>query len=154
MTTTTWDVQRAAKNLGIELIPFYKHATGYSKAFGKTLSAHDLHGYSVGNEVAIRPGEQYPLLTVFHEMAHVVLGHTTSMPPSGLNQEDREVEAHAVAIALGNRLLEAHEWDRMQELDWLATSLANSRYYLHQAGPADLEDTIMAAAMTIYRAGR
>jgi antirestriction protein ArdC len=58
-------------------------------------------GYAKGREIAINPVAQHPVKTTFHELAHVVLGHTSE---GAINDEEnvprslREVEAEAVAL--------------------------------------------------------
>lgn len=60
-------------------------------------------GYACGNAIAINPVAALPHKTRFHEMAHVVLGHTKEhlMNDNELTPRDiREVEAECVAYIL------------------------------------------------------
>lgn len=147
---SNWDVRRAAKTLSIDLIPFDKYASKNPQY----LNAERVKGYSYGNEVAIRPGEQWPVFTAFHEFAHVVLGHTTQAPRFPQNQNDREVEAHVTALILATvELEEGTEWDKTHEAEWLADALFMANQY------SDFEDPMLVlkanqAAKTIYQAGR
>lgn len=83
-----WDRARALSALAIEEIPF-------AAANGNIL------GYARKREVAISPINPFPLKTLCHEIAHVLLGHTAEgehadgeITPRNL----REAEAEAVAL--------------------------------------------------------
>lgn len=84
-----WDESRALATLEIERIPF-------DDLDGNT------QGYATGRKVAINPVAAMPAKTLFHELAHIVLGHTTE---GNLNDGSertprslREVEAECVAL--------------------------------------------------------
>lgn len=60
-------------------------------------------GYASGTSIAINPLAEYPHKTRFHELAHIVLGHTLehTMVDSETTPTDiREVEAESVAYIL------------------------------------------------------
>lgn len=60
-------------------------------------------GYASGTSIAINPLAQYPHKTRFHELAHVVLGHTaesTLTDAEELTRDIKEVEAESVAFIL------------------------------------------------------
>lgn len=60
-------------------------------------------GYAIGKNIAINPVAALPHKTRFHELAHVVLGHTVeqAMHDNDLTPRDiREVEAESVAYIL------------------------------------------------------
>ena len=83
-----WDKQRALVTLQVSETPF------------ESLSGNVM-GYARGREVAISPLNPLPAKTRFHELAHVVLGHTAEgeqsdgeLTPRNL----RECEAEAVAL--------------------------------------------------------
>lgn len=88
--TPQWNKAKALEALGITEI-------GFGIADG------NCQGYAVDTSIAINPVAQYPHKTRFHEIAHVVLGHTKE----GQMQDDerttrdiREVEAEGVAYIL------------------------------------------------------
>ena len=58
-----WDVKRALATLDVELIPF-DSADGNCQGFARK------------RQIAINPLAQLPAKTLFHEAAHVLLGHT------------------------------------------------------------------------------
>jgi len=61
----------------------------------------NVQGFAHQREIAISPIAQLPLKTTFHEVAHVILDHTTSQKLVDLEYMDRnirEVEAEAVAL--------------------------------------------------------
>lgn len=87
----TWDAGTALAVLEIEEKPF-EHTDG------------NCQGYAVGKSIAISPVAEYPHKTRFHELAHIVLGHTAegAMTDSARTPKDiREVEAESVAYILG-----------------------------------------------------
>jgi hypothetical protein len=84
-----WDETRALAALAIERI-----------AFDETDG--NCQGFATGRKVAINPVAAMPHKTLFHELAHVVLGHTAE---GNLNDGSertprslREVEAECVAL--------------------------------------------------------
>jgi antirestriction protein ArdC len=88
--TPEWDAAKALAALNIAQINF-------ASADG------NCQGYATGRSVAVNPVAEYPHKTRFHELAHVVLGHTAE---GTMNDDDRtprdirEVEAESVAYIL------------------------------------------------------
>lgn len=85
-----WDRARALEVLGIVEEPF-------------SLTDGNCQGFARGKSIAVSPIAELPHKTRFHELAHVVLGHTaeaelgftdSELTPRSL----REVEAEAVAL--------------------------------------------------------
>jgi hypothetical protein len=61
----------------------------------------NIQGFARRREIAVSPIAAIPFKTAFHEMAHVILGHTESEKLIDLDQIDRsirEVEAESVAL--------------------------------------------------------
>jgi len=61
----------------------------------------NVQGFAHQREIAVSPIAELPLKTTLHEIAHVVLGHTTSQKFVDLEHIDRnirEVEAESVAL--------------------------------------------------------
>ena len=61
----------------------------------------NVQGFAHQREIAVSPIAELPLKTTLHEIAHVVLGHTTSQRFVDLEHMDRnirEVEAESVAL--------------------------------------------------------
>ena len=88
LATPTWDVDRALAALNVTEVPF-------------DATCENLHGYARGRTIAVSPISPLQDMTRFHELAHVLLGHTTegehnddAMTPRNL----RECEAEAVAM--------------------------------------------------------
>lgn len=87
-----WDDARALAALDIERVQF-RHTNG------------NVHGYASGRKVAVSPVATFPLKTLIHEMAHVMLGHT-ALPGSAIPADEgipttrslEEVEAESVAL--------------------------------------------------------
>jgi hypothetical protein len=85
-----WNQTRALDALGIVEEPF-------------TMTDGNCQGYARQRTIAVSPVAELPHKTRFHELAHVVLGHT-SEADAGLSDSDlaprslREVEAEAVAL--------------------------------------------------------
>ena len=89
-----WDAERAMTALDIAEAPF-------------EMLNGNCQGYATRNTIAINPVAALPHKTRFHEMAHVVLGHTyeTSLSDDERTPKNlREVEAESVAFILCNLL--------------------------------------------------
>ena len=85
--TPSWNPELAMSTLDIGLMPF-EHTDG------------NCQGFALGRSISINPVAALPHKTRFHELAHVVLGHTTEsrMDDSERTPRDiREVEAESVA---------------------------------------------------------
>ncbi|UQX13398.1 hypothetical protein [Candidatus Mycobacterium methanotrophicum] len=86
-----WDWARALSALDIEQVPFQ-------------LIDGNTQGYSFDRKVAVSPVAAYPMKTGFHELAHLVLGHTTTAVAEGetLCRGVREFQAEAVTYLLAH----------------------------------------------------
>jgi antirestriction protein ArdC len=86
--TPQWDKTQALQALDVTEVSF-DHTDG------------NCQGYAVGRNIAVSPVAALPHKTRFHEIAHVVLGHTSEgqMSDSERTPRDvREVEAESVAF--------------------------------------------------------
>lgn len=89
-TIPAWNQARALETLGVTEEPF-------------TATNGNCQGYARQRTFAVSPLAELPHKTRFHELAHVVLGHT-SEAEAGLSDSEltprslREVEAEAVAL--------------------------------------------------------
>ncbi len=136
-----WEAERALAALDIERIAF-------------TDTDGNCQGYARKRQIAINPVAQLPHKTLFHEAAHVVLGHTseadftdTERTPKNL----REVEAEAVALLCCEALnLEGPEFCRGYIQNWLY----GRKGYDAEAIPEKSAQKIFRAADQILRAGR
>lgn len=130
-----WDRARALQTLGIEQIAF-DHTDG------------NVWGFARGRHIAISPLSPMPERTLLHEIAHVVLGHTSET----IEQDEartprslREVEAEGVAFICSSALgLDGIEYSRGYLQHWLQG----------QEIPERACQRIFKAADTILRAGR
>jgi antirestriction protein ArdC len=103
--------------------------------------------YAKGQQIAINPLNPLPHKTIFHEVAHIVLGHVTEgeiregeRPPKHL----REAEAEGVALLCCESLgLPGAEFSRGYIQDWLAG----------ESIPEKSAQKIFHAADQILRAG-
>lgn len=87
-TVGAWSAERALAQLAITEEPF-------------TMIDGNCQGYARGRSIAISPVAELPYKTRFHELAHVVLGHTSEQTLSDGPRTPRslaEVEAEAVAL--------------------------------------------------------
>src|SRR6266550_3078775 len=136
-----WEAERALAALDIEHIAF-------------TDTDGNCQGYARKRQIAINPVAQLPHKTLFHETAHVILGHTseadftdTERTPKNL----REVEAEAVALLCCEALnLEGAEYCRGYIQNWLCPAIG----YNGDAIPEKSAQKIFRAADQILRAGR
>ena len=104
-----WDPGLALQNLDITQAPFTK-------------PNGNCQGYARGREIAINPVAQLPRKTLFHETAHVLLGHTVQTDfedHESLPRNLREVEAESVAYVCCEALgLEGGEFCRGYIQNW------------------------------------
>jgi hypothetical protein len=91
--TPGWELERAVEKLGLREV-----------AFDQTNG--NLQGYSVGVEFAINPFAAHPTKTRFHEIGHIVLGHTIASRHQeyASHRGLMEFEAEAVAFLATNEL--------------------------------------------------
>lgn len=137
-----WDAERALAALDIEQIPF-------------TETDGNCQGFATRKrQIAINPVAQLPTKTLFHEAAHVILGHVadadftdTERTPKNL----REVEAESVALLCCEALnLEGADYCRGYIQNWLCPAIG----YNGDAIPEKSAQKIFRAADQILRAGR
>src|SRR5262249_29644604 len=113
----------------------------------------NVQGYARKRRVAINPVAQLPMKTLFHETAHVMLGHTseadftdTERTPKNL----REVEAEAVALLCCEALnLEGADYCRGYIQKWNHPAIC----YNADAIPEKSAQKIYHAADLILKAG-
>jgi antirestriction protein ArdC len=136
-----WESQRALAGLNIELIPFDS-------------TDGNCQGFARQRQIAINPVAQLPHKTLFHEAAHVTLGHTVEaafadaeITPRNL----REVEAEAVALLCCESLgLEGAEYCRGYIQNWLNSGNVVDANTI----PEKSAQKILRCADQIIRAGR
>ncbi len=135
----TWDLQMALDHLGVEKIRF-------SNRNGNT------QGYSQEKTFAISPVADEPWRTTFHELAHIVLGHTTKegLADYRAHRGIMEFQAEATAHILANEL---------ELIDWNASSSrAYIQTWLGGNGEGEITDAhvraVFGAANKILLAGR
>jgi antirestriction protein ArdC len=139
--TPEWNASRALAALDIEVIPFDS-------------TDGNCQGFARKRQIAINPVAQLPHKTLFHELAHVVIGHTleadfadTEKTPRSL----REVEAEAVALLCCEALeLEGTNYCRGYIQNWLYQGLG----FNAEAIPEKSAMKILRSADQIIRAGR
>jgi antirestriction protein ArdC len=130
-----WDKETALEKLQISQVEF-------------ELLSGNVQGYAKKRTIAISPIAALPHKTLFHELAHVVLGHTTEsdfqddeITPRNL----REVEAEAVAMLLCEALgLSGAEYCRGYIQNWLEGDVI----------PEKSAQKIFGGADRILRAGK
>lgn len=112
-TGPEWDKDTALEALGITEESF-SHGNGNTQ------------GYAKAKTIAINPVAQAPHKTLFHELAHIVLGHTADkrfIDELDLPRNLREVEAESVAYIILEALgLDGSEFARGYIQHWLGDS--------------------------------
>jgi antirestriction protein ArdC len=86
--TPEWDSSRALASLDVQEVPF------------ESLNGNVM-GYAVERRIAVNPVNPMPHKTRFHELAHILLGHTAEGEQSDSEitpRNLREVEAEGVAL--------------------------------------------------------
>jgi antirestriction protein ArdC len=108
----------------------------------------NIQGFARHREIAVNPLAALPHKTTFHELAHVVLGHTTSEKMVDSEQTAvhiREVEAESVALICCETLgLEGAEFCRGYIQHWLKAE---------KEIPTNSAARIFAATTSILKAG-
>lgn len=107
-----WNLEAALNVLGITKVD-YESLDG------------NCQGYSSEKEYAINPVAKYQVKTTFHELAHIVLGHTTA-DKRALYQEHRgimEFQAEAVAYLVAHEL-ELEDWNPSESRGYIQHWLA------------------------------
>ena len=106
----TWEKSKALEALNITETPF-------------ELTDGNVQGYAKGRSVSVSPIAALPHKTLFHELAHVTLGHTVEGQTNDGEHTPRnlmEVEAEAVALILCETLeLPGSVYARGYIADWL-----------------------------------
>ncbi len=130
-----FDFTKALTELDIQEIPF-EYINGNAQ------------GYARVREIAVSPIATLPFKTRFHEMAHVVLGHTAEnlcVDSDRTPRDIREVEAESVAYLLCSFLgLEGDVYCRGYIQHWLSGDVI----------PEKSAQKIFAAADKILKAGQ
>lgn len=134
-----FDLDTALFELGISKVPFVS-------------TSGNTQGYSHHNEYALNPVCSDPLGTTFHELAHIVLGHTTDegLKVYGSHQGIAEFQAEATAF------LVRHELEQLTE-EQASKNRAYIQHWLHETKqhPSDEEiRKVFIAATKILKAGR
>jgi len=133
----TWEADKALSALAIQRI-------GFTETDG------NCQGYAMQRAIAINPVAQLPHKTLFHEMAHVILGHTSEASFSDTERTPKnleEVEAEAVALLCCEALdLEGAQFCRGYIQDWLKRGAES-------AIPEKSAQKILKAADQILKAG-
>jgi hypothetical protein len=100
-----------------------------------------VQGFAQKRSIAISPIAAMPHKTLFHELAHIVLGHTTE---SDFHDDEptprdlREVEAESVALLLGESLqLSGAEFCRGYIQNWLQGDVISEKSAQRIFGAAD-----------------
>ena len=136
-----WNAELALATINIERIEFDS-------------TDGNCQGFARKRQIAINPVAQLPHKTLFHEVAHVTLGHTAEgdfadgeTTPRSL----REVEAEAVALLCCESLgLEGAAYCRGYIQNWFAPGVDSEA----SAIPEKSAQRIFRAAAQIIRAGR
>ena len=108
----------------------------------------NIQGFAHGREIAVNPVAALPHKTPFHEIAHIVLGHTASeklVDSEQTARHIREVEAESVALICCETLgLEGADFCRGYIQHWLKTE---------KEIPNQSAARIFAATTSILKAG-
>lgn len=123
-----WDKEKALAALGIQ-------ETSFTETNG------NVQGYARKREIAISPLAAMPHKTLFHELAHIELGHTVESDFSDSEQTPRnlrEVEAEAVAMLLCESLeLPGSEFCRGYIQSWIKGDVIPEKSAMKIFGAAD-----------------
>lgn len=128
-----WNLDRALAALEITRVPF-------------RLIDGNTQGYSYKRNVAVSPVAAYPVKTMFHELAHVMLGHTTGEEErSCRGVEEFQAESVAYLLAHETGLTQwAPEESRAYIQSWLGNEEVTDRHIR----------AVFATVNAILKAGR
>lgn len=132
-----WDLETAHKNLDIKRVPF----VGLDG---------NMQGYSRDREYAINPVAGNPTKTTFHEIGHIVLGHTTEDEHAEYQQHRgvKEFQVESTAYLTMNELGELDEKTASESRGYISSWLKGER-------PEDVAiRQVFTATDQILRAGR
>jgi hypothetical protein len=137
MQLPAWDLHAALNTLGIRQVPF-DELNG------------NVQGYLSGVEIAISPVAVHPEKTLFHELGHVVLGHTLPHALGAYQAHRGIMEFQAESMAY----LTMHELGLLDE-----QSAGASRGYIqewldHERPPDQAIQQVFTATDRILKAGR
>ncbi len=135
--TPGWEYQAALAKLGIREAPFDD-------------TRGNVQGYSVGTDIAINPLAVRPTKTRFHEMGHVVLGHTLphALDDYATHRGVKEFQAEAVAYVAMNELGQLDD-------ETASASRGYIQHWLDSERPPDKAiQQVFVATDRILRAGR
>lgn len=131
-----WSLDRALENLDITRVD-YKLVDGNTQ------------GYSSKREFAINPVAAHPMKTTFHELGHIVLGHTSDeqIAEYSTHRGTKEFQAEAVAYLLAHEL-ELTDWDASESRAYVRQWLAGD-----EVSDKDIRQ-VFGAVSKILTAGR
>jgi hypothetical protein len=135
--TPDWKLPVALEALDIRQVPFQ-------------LLDGNTQGYSIGREFALNPVATDPTGTTFHEIGHIVLGHTepAKVAEYGTHRGVMEFQAEATSY------LSMHELDVLTEQQ-ASESRGYIQGWLRRERPADVAiRQVFSATDRILRAGR
>jgi hypothetical protein len=134
-TVADWNIGNALNNLNVEQIKF-------------DIMDGNVQGYARKRQFALNPLAQLPHKTAFHELGHIVLGHTKEADfddGSDLQRNIKEVEAECVALICCESLnATGAEFSRGYIQNWLQGDKIDEK----------TSQRIFKAANTILKAGR
>jgi hypothetical protein len=135
-----WDLKLALKTLDIKQV-------AYRLADGNT------QGYSIERKFAINPTAVHPWKTTFHELAHIVLGHTSKEEQAEYKAHRgiREFQAEAVAYLIAHEV-ELTDWDASESRAYIQTWLKGTGQE-EEVTEAHIKQ-VFAAVNKILKAGR
>jgi len=132
-----WDLQQALDQLDVKQVPF-RELDG------------NIQGYSVDREFAINPVAVHPVKTTFHELGHIVLGHTAGSAAAEYRSHRgiKEFQAESVAYLAMNEL-------ELMTPEQASSSRGYIQGWLQRQTPAEADiRPVFMATDKILRAGR
>jgi hypothetical protein len=146
-----WNLQKAANRLGVTVVTYQDPDFKYTDPVR-------VRGISTGFKMALSPLTEHKDFVGMHELAHIVLGHTTNeqlMNARGATFDRlegiMELEAHSVAFVIAEQL--GTFMDAKRELEYIKGAAS---WLGPNGGPAYLNANaprLQNAAQTILSAG-
>ena len=135
--TPGWDLNKALEKLGIREVPF-------------DMPDGNMQGYSIGVEFAINPVAANRNKTVFHELGHMVLGHTVKHHYEEYQAHRGIMEFQAESVAL----LCMREVDLLDDETGAEVSGSVHHWLKNEIPPDKAIQQVFTATDRILKAGR
>jgi hypothetical protein len=147
-----WNLSRAIRNLGIEQVPFEPETrlSIFASSEDGKLAREETAGYAFGNQFALNPDQKDKTGVAFHELTHIVLGHTFQRGATTRDMYLGEIEACSTSLLCLSKIgLENGTELQIKNLNWHL----GTWFQIEGELPANFQSKVGSAADKILSAG-